>query len=141
MAKKTVQPILLNDIVLRVEEDDYEAHVSRAELVPTTSVVTFKGMTPSSVHQFPTSPTWVLNLDLAQDWAAADSLSNYLFDNAGEIKTFTLAPKSDGPAFAVDAICTPGSIGGAGEAVATSSVSLPASGQPERVAAITTPGA
>ncbi len=128
------QPIILTDVVLTVEADNYEAEVSRVEFVPTASIVTWKGLTPSSQHNFPTAASWVLNLDYAQDWASTDSLSRYLFDNEGELKAVTFKPKKPAsgtaPTWSADVYVTPGAIGGAVDTVAVASVSLGVSGRP-----------
>ncbi len=139
MATPAVQPIILTDIVLTVEADNYEAHVSRVEFVPTTSIVKWKGLTPSSVFQFPTSSDWALNLDYAQDWSTEDSLSQYLFDNEGTSKVVTFKPKKPAtgtaPTWTATVFITPGAIGGAIDTVAAASVTLGVQGKPARTLA------
>ena len=139
MATPSIQPIILNDVVLVVAADNYEAHVSKVEFVPTTSIVKWKGLAPTSVHQFPTSSEWVLNLDYAQDWATANSLSQYLFDNEGTSKVFVFKPKKPAagtaPTWTATAYVSPGAIGGAIDTVATASVSLGVQGKPVRTVA------
>ncbi|MFJ3392023.1 hypothetical protein [Leifsonia aquatica] len=136
MAEIDLSPILLNDIDLTIGANGYAGSVSSAALVPTTNIVTFKGMKPGKTYNFPTDPTWVCNLNFAQDWATANSLSTYLLEHAGEVvEDCILAPKSGGQAFKVTLVLVPGQIGGDGDTVATATVSLGVQGAPEKVAA------
>jgi hypothetical protein len=134
MATIAVQPIILNDVSLAVAADNYEAAVSRVEFVPSSSVVTWKGMTPSAVFSFGTTATYVANIEYAQDWSTTNSLSKYLFDNEGKTVTMTFKPKKPAsgtsPTWTASVIIAPGSIGGAVDSVATSSVSLGVVGKP-----------
>jgi len=139
MATITPVPIVLNDIVLTIAADNYEAAVSKVELVPTTPVATWKGMTPTAGFQLPGTTTWVMNIDFAQDHATANSLTQYLLANNGQKKAVTFKPKKPAtgtaPTYTIDAMMIPGSIGGEVDAVGVSSVSLPCSGQPVRTVA------
>ncbi len=136
MPEVDIQPILLSDIDLTIGANGYAGSVSSAALVPSSSIVTWKGMKKGVSHSFPTDSTWQCNLNFAQDWEAAQSLSNYLLDHEGEvIPDCILAPKSGGQAFKVTLILVPGQIGGDGDSVATAQVSLGVSGSPVKVAA------
>lgn len=134
MALIAVSPFVLRDITLAIASSNYETSVSAAEFVPSSSVVTFKGLKAGSTVNLPTEATWVANLTYAQDWTNEDSLSNYLLDNAGETVVAVFAPKAGGPSFSAQVTIVPGSIGGAGDAIATASVSLTVNGEPSRVA-------
>lgn len=127
------QPITLNDITFKVEADNYEAALSSVSFDPQSGLVTFKGMTPASVWNFPQAVTWQASLTFAQDWETEDSLSNYLFDHQGETVTVQFAPKRGGRTWEADIVIAPGNIGGAGDAVATTSITLGLSGAPRRV--------
>lgn len=139
MAKIAVQPIILSDIDFKVDADNYEAGVSRVELVPTTPTVQWKGMTPGSAKNLAGDPAWVCNVDYAQDHVTAASLSQYLQANAGQIKTVKLQPKKGAtgtaPTYTVDVLLLAGPIGGQGDTIATGSVSMPCNGQPTRALA------
>lgn len=138
MPEIDVEPIILQDCIIEIDGDDFAAAISTAELTPTASTVNFKGLKRTSTHTFPTVATWALNLTFAQDWVAPDSLSNYLFDNEGETKAAKLKPQSGvGPSFEVNVVITPGSVGGAVDTVAVSTITLGVSGRPERVPAVT----
>lgn len=134
MPEITLAPILLSDIDLTIGTNGYAGSVSSAALVPQTNIVTWKGMKPGKSYSFPTDPTWQLNLNFAQDWETANSLSLYLMDHAGElVEDCLLAPKSGGQAFNVDLILVPGQIGGDGDTVATAQVTIGVQGAPRKV--------
>ncbi len=135
MATITIDPIILNDVTLTVGTDDYQAHVSQVEFTPSSSTVTWKGLTPSSVHSFGTTATWTCTLAYAQDWTTANSLSQYLFANEGESVEMTFEPKAGGPSFTATVIITPGAIGGSVDSVAVATVTLGVSGKPALVPA------
>lgn len=130
MAQIGVAPIILTNVLFSVESDSYEKHVSSVEFVPSSSTVTWKGLTPTSVFSFGTNSTWVCNLAFAQDWETEDSLSQFLFENEGDEIDVVLEPVNGGAGFSATLIVTPGSIGGAVDAVAVSTVSLGVKGKP-----------
>lgn len=131
MTAIAVAPIVLKDVTLKIGNDNYEAHVSQVEFVPTASVVNWKGLSPSAVFAFPTSATWVCNLSYAQDWVTPNSLSRYLYDHEGEvIEGCTFEPQAGGPGWQADLLITPGAIGGTVDSVAVGTVSLGVQGRP-----------
>lgn len=132
MATPAVSPIVLTDVLLTVGADNYQAHVSQVEFTPTSSNVTWKGLTPAANFTFGTTATWTVTLAYAQDWETADSLSGYLFDNEGETVSVVFAPKNGGQAFEADVIITPGAIGGTVDTVAVATVTLGVKGKPTR---------
>jgi hypothetical protein len=136
MATIAVQPIVLTDVLLTVGTDTYEAHVSGVTFTPTSPTVTWKGLTPTSVHTFGGTATWTVTLNYAQDWETANSLSIYLMENEGETVSMTFEPKSGGASFTANVILTPGGIGGDVDTVAVSSVTLGVSGKPVRTPAV-----
>lgn len=135
MAQIDVKPIVLRDVLLSIAADDYEKHVSGVTITPTTGSVTWNGLTPTAAYSFPTSTTWALQLDYAQDWDTANSLSRYLFDHEGEEVTMTFEPVKGGLGWRVDVVIVPGSIGGQVNAVATATVTLGVNGRPTPVPA------
>lgn len=131
MAEIAVQPIVLKDMVLSLGTDDYAAAVSSATLTPAGGTTTWKGLKQEASFTFPQSSTWTLDLEYAQDWADATSLSRYLFDNAGETVAAILEPASGvGTRWTFDVIIVEGAVGGAVDTVGTASVSLGVSGRP-----------
>ncbi len=134
MAQIAPQPILMSTAVLQIGTDNYELAVSSAELAPTTPMQQFKGV-GGNVVAVVGAPTWLLNLTYAQDHANAKGLSLYLLTNAGKTVPFSLRPAAGGPGYTGQVVCLPGAIGGAVDAIASGSVSLPVSGQPVGVPA------
>ncbi|WP_295012495.1 hypothetical protein [uncultured Microbacterium sp.] len=137
MAKIALKPYVLRDCTLNIKNGatdlgDYEGSVSKLELVPTTAVQTWKGLTPSAVYQDVAASEWVANIDFAQDFETPASLSQYLLANVGAKLTLTFKPKQSAGVKSASIVATglPGSIGGAVGGFATSSVSLPCDGQP-----------
>lgn len=131
MAQIPVNPFQLTDCTLQVEADNFEAHVSKVEFVPSSTSAQFKGLTPSAVFTFAGKSTWVCNLDIAQDWDTPGSLSRYLYEHEGEEIEVTFEPKKGGSAITATIIAVSPSIGGAVDAVATSTVSCGVKGRPE----------
>lgn len=130
MADIAVNPFIMADCLFQVAADSYEAHVSTVEFAPTSQTVNWKGLTPTAVFSFGTNSTWVCNLGFAQDWSTANSLSRYLYENEGEEITVVFEPKAGGPSVTATLIVAPGSIGGAVDAVAVSTVALGVKGKP-----------
>lgn len=133
MAVIAVTPIIMNDVVLTIGTDNYEAHVSKVVFTPSAEVVKWKSLTPTGTHSFPTTADWVVDMDYAQDWATVNSLSRYLMDNEGTSKTMVFKPKkptTTGPTWTATVYITPGAIGGEVDGVATASVQLGVSGKP-----------
>lgn len=130
MVAIAVNPFIMRDCTFTVAADNYEAHLSGVEFVPTTPSVQFKGLTPASVHNFPGSSTWLANLAFAQDWSTADSLSRYLHEHEGEKVEVVFAPKNGGPSITATISVVPGSIGGQVDQVAAATVSCPVDGKP-----------
>lgn len=135
MADIAVKPIILKDVLFTVESDGYQAHVSQVEFVPSSSTVTWKGLTPTSVFTFGTNATWTCNLGFAQDWETPNSLSQYLFANEGEELDVVFEPVNGGAGFTATLIAAPGSIGGSVDSVAVSTVTLGVKGKPVLVPA------
>lgn len=136
MAKIEVQPIVLRDVIATIGTDSYEKHVSGVTITPSTGTTTWNGLTPDSTFTFPTATTWTVQLDYAQDWETANSLSRYLFDHEGEQVTMLFEPVAGGLGWQVDVFIAPGSIGGQVNAVATGSVTLGVVGKPVPVPAV-----
>lgn len=130
MAQIAVNPFILSDSTLKIDADNYESSVSSVEFQPSGGTTTYKGLTPSAVFTFPQSVTWACAIAFAQDWETEDSLSQYLFEHQGETVAVQFAPKSGGKSVYANIVIVPGSIGGAVDAVATSTVTLGVVGKP-----------
>lgn len=137
MAQIAVKPFVLRDCTLNIKDGvtdigDFELHVSKLEIVPTTSVQVFKGLSPVAVYQDVAPVEWVANVDYAQDWETVNSWAQYLLANVGKKVTMKFTPKKGAGMKSATVLVTllPGSIGGTVGAFATGSVSLPVDGQP-----------
>lgn len=119
-----VQPIVLNDVLLRAGTNDYEAHVAQVTFTPTAPVVRWRGMTPTSNHVFGGVADWTVTIDCAQDYETAESLSLHLLDNEMSKEAWTFEPKKGGSSFASTVVIAPGGIGGAVDEVAASSITM-----------------
>lgn len=139
MTQISPNPFVLKDAILTLGTDSFEKELSTAELAPTASPQTWKGLSPTAKYQDAPLADWVLNLVLAQDWETSGALSTYLFNNENTHPAFSLKPKSGtGPSFTGTVLIAPGSAGGAGQAFATSSVTLPCDARPLLVPATAT---
>lgn len=123
MVAIAVEPFILRDVDLQIGADNYEAHTSQVEFVPTAASVSWTGLANNTVTGTSTA-TWVCTLALAQDWGTANSLSQYLHDHEGEVVAVTFTPATGQGTFTADVTITPGAIGGTAGAFAVSTVSL-----------------
>jgi len=132
MTAVPIVPTFLEDCEFIVDADDYSAHVSRVEIVPSRTSVQWRGMSKGSTHNRSGRGSHVANVDYAQDWTTPKSFSRYLAAHDGEIKTVRFQPvKGSGePSFTVDVQIVAGPIGGAVDTIAVGSVSLPCQGAP-----------
>lgn len=133
MATVSPTPFVMKDSIVTIDVDNYQAAVTSVVLTPSSSIQTIKGLTPTAVFSEGTTATWTCDLTYMQDWSDENSLGRYLFDNEGETVSATIEPVAGGLGFDVDLIITPGSIGGAVDAFATSTVSLGVKGKPAPV--------
>lgn len=130
MANIAVSPFMMSNATFKVAADNYEAAVSSVEFAPTSATSTWKGLTPTAVFTFAQTSTWTVALSFAQDWATTNSLSRYLFDNEGKTVAVAFTPKLGGATIYANIAIAPGSIGGAVDSVAVSTVTLGVVGKP-----------
>ncbi len=136
MTQVPVAPIVLKDVRLIIGTDNYEKHISKAVLNPSTSIEKKKwqGGTPTATFTDVATPVtdWTLELDYVQDWDTPNSLCNYLLTNAGQEKAAKLQPKAGaaGKTFGVTVTIVPGPMGGPIGDYPAGTVSLPVTGQP-----------
>jgi hypothetical protein len=137
MAQINVTPLFLKDVILEIGTDSYEKHVSAVTITPTTNSATWTGLNPDASFTNTGTPTWTVDLTFAQDYETTNSLALYLFNNQGQTKSVSFKPQSGtGPTVDVDVVIVAGSIGGAVNSYAETTVSLPAQGQPILVPAV-----
>jgi hypothetical protein len=121
-----VKPIVLRDVRVRIDADNFEDAVSSVTFTPNSTVVTWQGGTPKSTHSDTTTPTWTATIEFAQDWENPKSLSRYLYANGGTKKDMEFAPQGGlaKATFNSTISIADGAIGGAIGAFATSSVTM-----------------
>lgn len=134
MSKPAVNPFTLDDCLLTLGADDYEAHVSGVEFVPTSQTLRWKGLSPTSIHTRQTKAEWSARIAFAQDWENPASLSNYLLDHAGEEVPATFEPINGGQAFTATLVLAPPPIGGNRDAWAVGEATCGVIGKPVKVA-------
>ncbi len=132
-----VNPFISRNVVLTfggVDGDDFAKAVSSAVLTPAGGTANFKGSKPDAVFSFPQAATWTLDLEYAQDWGTADSLSVYLFQHQGENVSVSYnandVTTGGETVWTMTVSITAGAVGGAVDAVATATVSLGVVGAP-----------
>lgn len=137
MAQIATTPIVLKDVLLVIGTDNYETAVSEVVFTPTSSQVSWQGLTPASTFVDQTTPTWTCKLTYAQDWVTANSLAQYLLANAGAQKTLVFKPQGSAagkPIITATVIIAPGPIGGAVNTVQVGTVTLGVVGTPAKTA-------
>lgn len=136
MTAIAVAPFVFKDALLQIAADNYEKHLSQAELRPDTKTetLTWTAITPAVKFSEAGTPTttWKLVLSYAQDWETPNSLSEYLRANAGQVKSITLQPRAGAgqKTYTVDVTIAPGPIGGTANNVAVGTVTLECDGEP-----------
>jgi len=128
MATIAVEPIVLKNSLFTVGTDDYQKATSTVELVPAPVSQNFDGLGDNHVV-IPGKTKWTANISFAQDWSTPNSLSRYLFNHQGESVLVHFQPVDGvGDTFAATCLIQPGSIGGAVDSVAVTTVTMPISG-------------
>lgn len=123
MVAVAVKPFVLRDVALMIGVDNYEAHVSQCEFVPTTPQLTWTGLANNTVSASGTA-TWVLTLSGAQDWETANSLSQYLHANEGIEVPVSLTPADGSGTFDTTLTIAPANIGGSAAAFSVFTVTM-----------------
>lgn len=127
MATITPVPLVMRDCLVKIAADNFEAALSGVTLTPTTPTFTFRGLTPTASYTAAGNADWAAQIDYVQDWDTAGSFSNYLLSNAGKTVSMAFTPKNkSGKLFTVDVTIIAGPVGGQTNALALSSVTLPA---------------
>lgn len=129
-----MNPLYMRDSVLTIAGTDHAAQCSSIVFTPSPVSTTWKGLKPDALYTAAGTATWTLDATLAQDWDALTSFSLYLHEHEGESVTVTCEPKDGGASFEATVTIVPGAIGGAVDAFAESTVSMPST-KPERTAA------
>jgi hypothetical protein len=146
MVQIAVKPLVLRNAKVNIKKGttdagDFEKALSQVELTPSAGNVSWKGLNPDAVFNFPTATTWTCTLAYAQDWTAATSLSRYLLENDGAEVVLTFLPNNGeaisatNPAFRVTVTLQAGAIGGSVDSVAVATATLQVQGKPAVVVA------
>lgn len=94
-----VEPYISTDFSVLIDGVEYAEAASSAKVTPSASVATWKGGRKSSVFSRPTSPTYTFDLNIAQDWSTAESLSIFCQEHGGEVVDVEFIPNyHDDPA-------------------------------------------
>lgn len=124
-------PLVIKNASVKIGTVEYAELISNVTITPTSPTIEFKGVAGKSFQTVGTE-SWVLQFDYAQDWSDVASLALKLFNDAGKSEIITITPSgSTGPTIEVEATLQAGAFGGAVDAVATASASLPITGRPE----------
>lgn len=124
--------IFMKNVTFTVAAHDYAAQLSSVALTPSSTTATWQGFN-GAVQNNVSAATWQADITFGQDWSA-DGLSSYLYDHEGESVEAVFSPTTGGPTFTAQVTLTAPSVGGAVNAYAESTVSLPVDGKPERSA-------
>ena len=131
-------PFVLVDAVMTVGTDDYQTSISSVLFEPTSSTITWQGLTPASAFSGVGSPSWTCKIAYAQDWKTANSLAQYLLTNSGQNKVAVFKPQGSttgAPIFTATLMIVPGPIGGDVNTVQVAEVTLGVVGVPVKTAA------
>lgn len=131
MSTIAIQPIVMKNVSLIVDTDDYAKHVSSVVFTVEQPEITWTGL-DGTVHTELGPETWKATVAYAQDWDTADSLSEYLFENRGTSKVVKFQPRAGtGEAvFTATCVLATGQIGGAVGEFANSTATFGMSGAP-----------
>ena len=138
MATIAVAPFVLKNATFQVATDQYESNISSVLFEPNVSAVTWQSITPTAPFSDVSSATWSCTIGYAQDWVTANSLAQYLMNNAGQSKVCVFKPNGIATGTAIitaTLIMAPGPIGGDVNTVAVGSVTLGVVGVPVKTAA------
>lgn len=108
MTKIAAKPVLFKAPV-SIGSDEYTAHLSQCEWVPTQPTASFVDL-DGKTTPFAGDSSWVLNLAGVQDWETLNSLSAFL--NAHEGEEITVTTQVTGGTWTGVAIAAAVNIGG-----------------------------
>lgn len=111
---------------------EYKQQLTKAELVPETSVEQLKTLDPNTVHSDVDTATWTFDIAGVQDWRVTQGLADFLHANHGQTVEVVLQPRpGSGQRIATfDVICMSPNFGGEQGSWALMELSLPVDGQP-----------
>lgn len=125
-------PLVIEDVLLTLDGNDYATALDSITLTPTTTKVEWKPVNGRKTTKVP-RPKWALGLNVGQSFNKA-GLTAQLIQNHGKRVPFKLQPEgADAAASVITGFVTleAGAIGGGAETVATASLTLDVDGQPD----------
>lgn len=130
MTAVTGTPYSITSATVTLGSDTFENMIGKADCVPSYGNSRYPTIDGDS-HPIADKADWMLELDIAQDWETATSLTNYLAAHDGEIVSFEYLPASGaGKKVTGNVLIRATNVGGQARQTATSSVSLPIKGTP-----------
>jgi hypothetical protein len=129
-------PLFMQSASITIDAVSYADLISNVVFTPTTPTISHQGIS-GKVSTSVGATEWAVTFDYAQSFDTAGSLALKLFNDAGEKVTAVFKPEGAAAATTITATITllPGTMGGAINAAATSSVTLPVDGKPTIVPA------
>lgn len=115
---------------IKIGTDNYTKGVDSFALVPTTPKATHTDI-GGGVQSLVGTPTWVLQMSFAQDWASAGSLSKKSIEWAGQVKTIEFTPQTGAEVVTVEVVFEPSQIGGPSGGINKATLNLGVNGQPD----------
>jgi hypothetical protein len=129
-------PLFMKSATITIDSVAYADLITNVVFTPTTPTLSHKGIS-GKVATSVGATEWSVTFDYAQSFDTAGSLALKLFNDAGEKVSAVFKPEGAAAPTTITATVTllPGSLGGAIDAAATSSVTLPVDGKPTIVPA------
>lgn len=72
---------------------EYKQSLTKAELVPDTTVEQLKTLDPATVHSDVDDASWTFEIAGVQDWTVTTGLADFLYANHGQIAEVVLQPQ------------------------------------------------
>jgi hypothetical protein len=117
-------PKAFKSATITIGDDEYQAHVSSVEFDSGTPGTQRWSGLDGKTHSDATPGEPGVKLAVIQEWGNPDSLCNFLYDHAGEVKTITLEYDS-GPTFGTEVTLVKPIVGGPVNQFNESTVTLP----------------
>ena len=131
MSTIALTPIVMKNVSLIIETDDYAKHVSAVTFTVEQQEITWTGLDGTTYTELGPEK-WKATVAYAQDWDTAGSLSDYLFTNRGQTKTVKFQPRAGAgeTVFTAECVLATGQLGGAVGEFANSTATFGCSGAP-----------
>jgi hypothetical protein len=130
MALQPHNPLVIEDVALTLGTKEFSTACDSITLVPTTTKTRWKPVNGKNTTRV-AKPDWALTLNLGQDFDTT-GLTHELIEGHGTTVPFILSPNGSSDTAKIEGFVTLEAVqlGGASQAVATSSITLDVEGQP-----------